>query len=71
MLASLSQDLSQPEYIHVLINPLPVYGLAMGLLLIILIALRSLGEEEMLRQELDGYNEYMKEVKWRLLPFVF
>ncbi|HEY2800368.1 MAG TPA: hypothetical protein VGI85_07225 [Chthoniobacterales bacterium] len=27
MLATLSQDLSQPEYIHVLINPLPVYGL--------------------------------------------
>jgi len=24
------QDLSQPEYVHVLINPLPVYGLAMG-----------------------------------------
>jgi protein-S-isoprenylcysteine O-methyltransferase Ste14 len=48
-----------------------VYGLAMGLLLIILIAVRSVGEEEMLRQELDGYNEYVKEVKWRLLPFVF
>ena len=31
MLATLSQDLSQPEYIHVLINPLPVYGLAIGL----------------------------------------
>ena len=30
MIASLTQDLSQPEYIHVLINPLPVYGLAMG-----------------------------------------
>ncbi len=30
MLATLSQDLSQPEYIHVLINPLPVYGLAVG-----------------------------------------
>jgi formate hydrogenlyase subunit 3/multisubunit Na+/H+ antiporter MnhD subunit len=27
MLATLNQDLSQPEYIHVLINPLPVYGL--------------------------------------------
>src|SRR5258708_37627223 len=26
------QDLSQPEYVHVLINPLPVYGLAMGVL---------------------------------------
>lgn len=24
------QDLSQPEYVHVLINPLPVYGLAMA-----------------------------------------
>src|SRR5260370_41932483 len=29
---TLSQDLSQPEYVHVLINPLPVYGLAMGVL---------------------------------------
>jgi protein-S-isoprenylcysteine O-methyltransferase Ste14 len=48
-----------------------VYGLAMGLLLIILMAGRSLGEEKMLRQELDGYNEYMNRVKWRLLPFVF
>ena len=42
MLASLSQDLSQPEYIHVLINPLPVYGLAMGILgLIIALVQRS------------------------------
>jgi len=48
-----------------------VYGLALGLLLIILIAVRSVGEEEMLRHELDGYNEYMKKVKWRLIPFVF
>lgn len=32
MIASLIQDFRQPEYIHVLINPLPVYGLAMGLL---------------------------------------
>ena len=48
-----------------------VYGLAIGLLLIITIAVRSLGEEEMLRRELDGYNEYMKKVKWRLIPFVF
>jgi protein-S-isoprenylcysteine O-methyltransferase Ste14 len=48
-----------------------VFGLAIGLQLIILIAVRSVREEEMLRQELDGYNEYMKEVKWRLIPFVF
>ena len=42
MLASLSQDLSQSEYIHVLINPLPVYGLTMGIIgLIIALFLRS------------------------------
>jgi hypothetical protein len=32
MIDALLRDLRQPEYIHVLINPLPVYGLAMGLL---------------------------------------
>lgn len=34
--------LRQPEYIHVLINPLPIYGLAMGLIgLVIALVLRS------------------------------
>ena len=42
MLASLSQDLSQPEYIHVLINPLPVYGLLIAVIgLIIALIQRS------------------------------
>ena len=42
MIATLSRDLSQPEYIHVLINPLPVYGLAMGIIgLIIALFQRS------------------------------
>jgi glucan phosphoethanolaminetransferase (alkaline phosphatase superfamily) len=37
-----SQDLSQPEYVHVLINPLPVYGLAMGVLaLLVAFMIRS------------------------------
>ena len=26
-LASLLQDFQQPEYMHVLLNPLPIYGL--------------------------------------------
>ena len=30
MIETLLRDLRQPEYIHVLINPLPTYGLAMG-----------------------------------------
>jgi plastocyanin len=42
MIATLLRDLQQPEYIHVLINPLPVYGLAVGLIgLFIAICQRS------------------------------
>lgn len=42
MIDTLLRDLRQPEYIHVLINPLPIYGLAMGLTgLIIGLALKS------------------------------
>lgn len=48
-----------------------VVGLLIGLLLIVMVALRSLGEEQMLRQELEGYNEYTQRVRWRLIPFVF
>ena len=32
LLASFTQDLQQPEYLHVLLNPMPVYALAMGVL---------------------------------------
>ncbi|HEY4281984.1 MAG TPA: cupredoxin family copper-binding protein [Chthoniobacterales bacterium] len=32
MIATILRDLQQPEYIHVLINPLPIYGLAAGLI---------------------------------------
>jgi len=32
----LRQHLSDPEYIHILINPLPVYGLAVGMLALVL-----------------------------------
>jgi hypothetical protein len=42
MLEGFLKGLDQPEYIHVLINPLPVYGLAMGLVaLMIGLVLRS------------------------------
>jgi plastocyanin len=42
MIVTLLRDLQQPEYIHVLINPLPVYGLAGGLIgLFIAICQRS------------------------------
>ena len=48
-----------------------IYGLTSGVLLTILIAARSVGEEKMLVRELDGYGDYMKKVRWRLMPFVF
>ena len=36
------RDLRQPEYVHVLINPLPVYGIAVGLIgLFVAVCLRS------------------------------
>ena len=44
MIDILLRDLRQPEYIHVLINPLPIYGLAMawiGLLIAILLRSRA------------------------------
>jgi len=42
MVETILRDLRQPEYIHVLINPLPVYGLAMGLIgLIVAFFLKS------------------------------
>lgn len=36
MIDSILRDLRQPEYIHVLINPLPIYGLAMGLIALVI-----------------------------------
>jgi protein-S-isoprenylcysteine O-methyltransferase Ste14 len=48
-----------------------IYGLALGVLLIVTIAARSVGEEAMLKQELAGYSDYMNRVKWRIIPFVF
>jgi hypothetical protein len=42
MLQTFLRNFQQPEYIHVLINPLPVYGLAIGLIgLIVALCLRS------------------------------
>jgi len=32
MIEAILRDLRQPEYLHVLLNPLPVYGLAVGLI---------------------------------------
>ena len=38
---------------------------------VLLICLRIISEEKLLLQELDGYAEYKKRVRYRLLPFIW
>lgn len=48
-----------------------LYGLIFGLALSILIAGRIIGEEKMLATELEGYEDYKKKVKYKLIPFIW
>jgi protein-S-isoprenylcysteine O-methyltransferase Ste14 len=47
------------------------FGLIFGFILVLLLASRILGEEIMLTDELEGYAEYKKKVKYRLIPYVW
>ena len=56
--------------------PLPLilgsfWGLIPFLLYIVVTVIRILNEEKVLSQGLEGYSEYMKKVKYRLLPFIW
>jgi len=44
-------------------------GIGVGLTLVILLAGRIIGEERMLVNELPGYDDYRKKVRYRLLPY--
>ena len=46
-------------------------GLAVGVALGLLLAVRIVGEERLLVAELDGYDAYRDEVRYRLLPHVW
>jgi protein-S-isoprenylcysteine O-methyltransferase Ste14 len=48
-----------------------IYSLAIALIGTILIAFRIVGEEKMLVEELEGYEDYRKRVKYRLIPLVW
>ena len=37
----------------------------------VLIIVRIINEEKILEQELKGYKEYKKKVKYRLIPFIW
>jgi protein-S-isoprenylcysteine O-methyltransferase Ste14 len=47
------------------------YGLLLALVLIVMVAWRAVREERTLREELPGYEEYMAEVKYRLIPHLW
>lgn len=48
-----------------------IFGVIVGLVFVAILAFRSIGEETMLRADLDGYEEYTRRVRWRLIPFIF
>lgn len=47
------------------------YGLLISLLIAIMLIIRIKGEEKMLVGELEGYADYRKKVKYRLIPLVW
>ena len=47
------------------------YGLLAASCFALVLAARTLVEESTLRRELVGYEDYMKKVRWRLVPYVF
>jgi protein-S-isoprenylcysteine O-methyltransferase Ste14 len=47
------------------------YGVLIGLVISFLLVARIFGEEKMLIEELDGYEDYRNQVKYRLIPLVW
>jgi protein-S-isoprenylcysteine O-methyltransferase Ste14 len=47
------------------------YGLIIAVAALLVLVGRIVGEEKMLREELEGYEAYQKKVKYRLIPFVW
>ena len=48
-----------------------LYGVLAGVGLLAILAVRIVGEEKMLLDELEGYAEYRKKVRYRLIPYVW
>jgi len=48
-----------------------IYGVLLGVLISFLLVVRIVGEERMLVKELEGYADYRKKVKYRIIPFIW
>ncbi len=47
------------------------YGILIGAAMSLLLVGRIIGEEKMLVEELEGYDDYRKKVRYKLIPFVW
>ena len=47
------------------------YGVLIGLLPLVMLARRAVMEERMLRRALPGYDTYQREVRYRLIPYIW
>ena len=48
-----------------------LFGLIISVMAVIVLVGRIMGEEKMLVNELEGYADYEKKVKYRLIPLVW
>jgi protein-S-isoprenylcysteine O-methyltransferase Ste14 len=48
-----------------------IFGIVVGLGLTVLLMARIVGEERLLKKELEGYWEYTKKVRYRLIPGIW
>ncbi len=48
-----------------------IYGLFVGLVMILFIAVRIIGEEKKLLNELNGYEDYRQTIRYRLIPGIW
>ena len=48
-----------------------IFSFIIFLIYIPLIAIRAVNEEKVLEKELNGYTEYKKKVKYRIIPFIW
>jgi protein-S-isoprenylcysteine O-methyltransferase Ste14 len=46
-------------------------GVGCAIVTSILLAIRAVKEERTLADELEGYDEYCKKVRYRVIPFLF
>jgi protein-S-isoprenylcysteine O-methyltransferase Ste14 len=48
-----------------------ISGLIISVIAVVVLVIRIMGEEKMLVNELEGYEDYKKKVTYRLIPFVW